>query len=77
MCFGNFACGVDSELTHLSRLRGPAALSPSMSKLDLRLEELSTGTTDPRHNRLVDLAGFQRIHQAVLIMAPQLAKNHN
>ncbi len=65
------------ELTRLSRLRGPATLRPSMPKLDLRLEELSAGAADPGHDRLVDLAGFQRIHEAVLIMAPQLAENHD
>jgi len=64
-------------LTRLSRLRGPAALRPSMSKLDLGLEELSTGAADPSHDRFVDLARFQRIHKAVLIMPPQLAENHN
>jgi len=48
-----------------------------MSKLDLRLEKLSAGAANPCHNRFVDLAGFQGIHKAVLIMAPQLAQNHD
>ena len=48
-----------------------------MSKLNLRLEQLSAGAANPCHHRFVDLAGCQGIHKAVLIVPPQLAEDHD
>lgn len=48
-----------------------------MPKLDLRLEQLRTGAADPCHNRFTDLARLECIHQAVLVVAAELAKNHD
>ena len=62
---------------HLCRLSLAARLGPRMAELHLALEQPGARAGDPGHHRLGELAGLERVHQGVLVGAPQLPQHHD